>query len=83
MHHALPGLRKVQGQLAISILPWCDFVVYLSDSREMAIIRVDFDEIYWQSLVGKVECFLLNWIVLVTFCHEVKEYGSNYVSKDP
>ncbi|PIK43254.1 hypothetical protein BSL78_19892 [Apostichopus japonicus] len=48
---------QVQGQLAISGLSGCDFVVYLSDSHEMAVIRILFDEEYWNSLLSKLNNF--------------------------
>ena len=38
---------QVQGQLAITGLPWCDFVVLLSGSGQMAVNRIYFDHDFW------------------------------------
>ena len=38
---------QVQGQLALTGLPWCDFCVYLSDSNEMWVDRIHFDPDYY------------------------------------
>ena len=40
---------QVQGQLALSGLPWCDFVVYLSGSHTLCVERISFDPDYWNN----------------------------------
>lgn len=40
---------QVQGQLALSGLPWCDFVVYLSGSHTLCVERISFDTDYWNN----------------------------------
>ncbi|KAK3749612.1 hypothetical protein QZH41_003225 [Actinostola sp. cb2023] len=49
---------QVQGQLALSGLNWCDFVVYLTGSRNMNVQRVYFDSHYWrETLFPKMRDF--------------------------
>ena len=40
---------QIQGQLALSGLPWCDFVIYLSGSRSLSVERISFDPTYWNN----------------------------------
>ena len=52
---------QVQGQLALTGLPWCDFCVYLSDSNEMCVDRIHFDSDYWENeLLPKLKNFFFN-----------------------
>ena len=44
---------QVQGQLAITGAPWCDFVVYTF--KGMSIQRITFDEHFWGNLRQKLE----------------------------
>ena len=39
---------QIQGQLALSGLPWCDFVVFLTGSRNINAQRIYFDALYWE-----------------------------------
>ena len=39
---------QVQGQLAVTGLPWCDFVVHLSGSHNINVERIYFNETYWE-----------------------------------
>ena len=39
---------QVQGQMALTGLSWCDFCVFLSDSNEMVVTKIKFDENYWR-----------------------------------
>ncbi|XP_071959888.1 uncharacterized protein [Antedon mediterranea] len=55
--HKMGYYEQIQGQMAITGLTWCDFVVYLSDSRQMAVLRVKFNEQYWNSLLLKLNKF--------------------------
>ncbi|CAH3186787.1 unnamed protein product [Porites lobata] len=49
---------QVQGQLALTGLPWCDFCVYLSDSNEMCVDRIHFNSDYWENeLLPKLKNF--------------------------
>ena len=53
---------QVQGQLALTGLPWCDFCVYLSDSNEMCVDRIHFDSDYWENeLLPKLKNFFFNY----------------------
>ena len=52
---------QVQGQLALTGLPWCDFCVYLADSNEMCVDRIHFDSDYWENdLLPKLKNFFFN-----------------------
>lgn len=47
--------------MAITGLEWCDFCVYLSDSNEMCVDRIPFDNFYWsKQLLPKLSDFYLN-----------------------
>lgn len=49
---------QVQGQLALSRVKWCDFVVFLSVSRKINVERIYYDEVYWnQSVLPKLTEF--------------------------
>ena len=48
---------QVQGQLALTGLPWCDFCVYLSDSNEMCVDRIHFDSDFWENDLPKLKNF--------------------------
>ena len=49
---------QVQGQLAITGLTWCDFCVYLSESNEMCVDRIEFDPNFWRNeLLPKLNRF--------------------------
>jgi len=39
---------QIQGQLALSGLPWCDFVVILTGSGNIHVQRIYFDVLYWE-----------------------------------
>ena len=39
---------QVQGQLAVTGLPWCDFVVHLSGSHNLNVERIYFNQRYWE-----------------------------------
>ena len=53
---------QVQGQLALTGLPWCDFCVYLSDSNEMCVDRIHFNSDYWENeLLPKLKNFFFNY----------------------
>ena len=52
---------QVQGQLAITGLTWCDFCVFLSESNEMCVHRINFDRNFWtDKLQPKLKQFYLN-----------------------
>lgn len=38
---------QVQGQLAITGLPWCDFIVQLSGSHNINVERIYFNQTHW------------------------------------
>ena len=52
---------QVQGQLTITGLTWCDFCVFLSESNEMCVHRINFDANYsTDKLQPKLKQFYLN-----------------------
>lgn len=48
---------QVQGQMAISGLKWCDFVIFLSETRCLNVERIYFDEEYWSAVSLKLKDF--------------------------
>ena len=55
---------QVQGQLALTGLPWCDFCVYLSDSNEMCVLAesILIQHDYWENkLRPKLKNFFFNY----------------------
>ena len=49
---------QVQGQLAVTGLPWCDFVVHLSGSRNINVERIYFNQRHWdENLFPKLKKF--------------------------
>ena len=55
---------QVQGQLALTGLPWCDFVVYLNGSQNMAVERIMFDEPFWaDEMLPKLTKFYFGEII--------------------
>ena len=56
---------QVQGQLALSGLPWCDFVVYLYGSHSLCVERIYFDPDYWNNtLLPKLTSFYFNHAIV-------------------
>ena len=52
---------QVQGQLAPTGLKWCDFCVFLSETNEMCVDRIEFDNEYRsKTLLPKLSSFYLN-----------------------
>ena len=48
----------IQGQLALSGLPWWDFVIYLSGSHSLSVEHISFDATYWNNtLIPKLTTF--------------------------
>ena len=41
--------KQVQGQLAITGMKWCDLCVFLSETNEMYVDTIPFDNIYWST----------------------------------
>ena len=41
---------QVQGQLGVTGLTWCDFVIWAGPGR-MFIERIDFDPVFWEETV--------------------------------
>ncbi|XP_071810742.1 uncharacterized protein [Apostichopus japonicus] len=61
--HKFGYFTQVQGQMALTGLKWCDFIVYLSDSNEMIATRVPFDEEYWTVIaLPKLNSFFIQSI---------------------
>ena len=54
--------EQVQGQMAITGMKWCDFCVFLSETNEMCVDRIPFDDIYWSTqLLPKLKEFYLDY----------------------
>ena len=52
---------QLQGQLAITGLPWCDFCVFLTESKDIFVQRIYFDAEFWlKSLLPKLLKFYQN-----------------------
>ena len=61
VNHKSGYYAQIQGQLALSGLPWCDFVVFLTGSRNIHAQRIYFDVLYWeQELLPKLHAFYFN-----------------------
>ncbi|XP_074662685.1 uncharacterized protein LOC141915162 [Tubulanus polymorphus] len=52
---------QIQGQLALTGLTWCDFLVYTS--KGMLIIRVPFDLEFWNEAVAKLANFFIRYFL--------------------
>ena len=50
-----PYYYQVQGQLGLTGLKWCDFVVFLQ--KGLIIQRIKFDELFWMSMIEKLTKF--------------------------
>jgi len=58
VNHKSGYYAQIQGQLVLSGLPWCDFVVFLTRSRNINVQRIYFDALYWeQTLLPKLLSF--------------------------
>ena len=64
--------EQIQGQLALSGLPWCDFVVYLAGSQEMAVERIYYDKKYWDE-------HMLPYLGRFYYKHAIKFLGTSYM----
>ena len=51
---------QVQGQMAIAIRPWCDFVIYTT--LGISVDRIYFDKAYWDTLLSKLISFYNNCV---------------------
>ena len=59
-NHICGYFVQIQGQLGITGLKWCDFCVYLSESNEMSVERIYFNEDFWtNNLFPKLSDFFL------------------------
>ena len=54
---------QIQMQLALIGLPWCDFCVFMSGSKEMAVVRVYFDKKQWDENIGHLGKFYLDYVI--------------------
>ena len=60
--HSSGYYEQVQGQMAITGMKWCDFCVFLSETNEMCVDRIPFDDIYWSTqLLPKLKEFYLDY----------------------
>lgn len=63
---------QVQGQLGITQLPWCDFVVYTS--KGISIERIPFEDQYWTNMKIKLKSFY--------FDHFLSKAGNKFVRNE-
>lgn len=60
--HSSGYYEQAQGQMAITGMKWCDFCVFLSDTNEMCVDRIPFDDIYWSTqLLPKLKEFYFDY----------------------
>jgi len=52
-------MAQVQGQMAISHAPWCDYMAICTSTQQIALLRVHFAPLYWVSIS----------IILKNFCN--------------
>ena len=64
INHKSGYYSQVQGQLALSGLTWCDFVVFLTGSRNIHVQRIYFDAAYWmQTILPKLVSFYFDHVL--------------------
>ena len=63
-------MAQIQGQLAITGLPWCNFLAVCKNSKEIMLKKVYFHSEYWNNAVKilKQFCFALQVSLLLWFC---------------
>jgi len=52
---------QIQGQMALSKISWCDFVIYTH--RNFTVERIKFNEDYWNDTEPKLTEFYFNYIL--------------------
>ena len=57
VNHKSGYYHQVQGQLVLSGLPWCNFVVSLTGSRSIDVERIYFDKIMVLGAVHNVQSY--------------------------
>jgi len=57
--HGIPRryMAQIQGQMAISKQPWCDFMAVCAKSRDIMLRRVYFNNVYWSSIAVAIKHF--------------------------
>jgi len=50
-------MAQVQGQMAISHAPWCDYMAICTATQQIALLRVHFAPVYWTSLSASLKHF--------------------------
>lgn len=59
---------QIEGQLALLGLPWCDFVIFLTGSRDINVQKIYFDVLYWeQELLPKLHAFYFKYALPIIF----------------
>ena len=60
--HSSGYYEQAQGQMAITGMKWSDFCVFLSDTNEMCVDRIPFNDIYWSTqLLPKLKEFYFDY----------------------
>ncbi|XP_033632416.1 uncharacterized protein LOC117294006 [Asterias rubens] len=59
--HGIPRnyMAQVQGQMAISGAPWCDFMAVCVKTKQLSLQRVFAKPVYWQFIAKKLQQFCL------------------------
>ena len=57
-----PSYYHVQGQLGLTGLKWCDFVMFLQ--KGLIIRQIKFDELFWKSMTDKLTKFYQQHVML-------------------
>ncbi len=59
--HGIPRnyMAQIQGQMAFSGAPWCDFMAVCIKTKQLSLKRVYANQIYWQFLAKKLQQFCL------------------------
>ena len=69
-----PYYYQVQGQLGLTGLKWCDFVVFFQ--KGLIIQRIKFDELFWKSMIEKLTKFYQQHVILKAIEQQLQHRGS-------
>ena len=57
-----PNYYQVQGQLGLTGLKWCEFVLFFQ--KGLIIQQIKFDELFWKSMIEKLTKFYQQHVML-------------------
>ena len=81
-------MAQIQGQMAVTGQPWCDFMAVCVKSREVVLKRVYFQPVYWQIMAERLREFAMVLMVhanntdLIIILFNVPFSNFHIVSKD-